>query len=431
MVNEVVAEVLQEQSYEAIKGIIRGKLSSVAESFVSIGYRLKQVRDGEMYKEDGYSDIWEFAEKEYSLSQPSTSRFMSINDRYSVEGNSAFLLPQYAGYGWSKLSEMLTLTDEQLKLVSDRTTRVEIRDIKKMNTEEMTDENEVYAHAHKTEESLDNTQSETTFPEEKKYVFPDAEKLIISFFRPKANREIMKEIANLKMITSTFQFFAEKAAELINPSGHLMFKAVPVILMFEEDHIKYNSFGKPTVNYTYQNFFSDVVKIFDMSLSDPWVAFYGEPEPDPIPEPTSPNQEPKQETKPTGKKPEPVKDSKPTPKQDEKKPEKIKEEAPLPGQIEIDDYPEVVPEQSDEDDIENTSWQQDQEGPIINEPEEQFEVVEADIVHAQEPVAKPKIDVRYDEETGEVEVYLDGRGIKLIRVIDTGTGESWEVTINQ
>jgi hypothetical protein len=171
--------------------------------------------------------------------------------------------------------------------------------------------------------------------------------------------------------------------------------------------------------------------VFDMSMPDPWVAFYGEAETDPIPEPVKPKVEPKPEIKPAEKKQEPMKDSKPASKPEEKKPEKVKEEAPLPGQIEIDDYPEVVPEQSDDDDIENTSWQQDQEEPIINEPEEQFEVVEADIVHAQEPVAKPKIDVRYDEETGEVEVYLDGRGIKLIRVIDIGTGESWEVTINQ
>jgi hypothetical protein len=436
MVNDEVTEVLQEQSYEAIKGIIRGKLSSVAESFVSIGYRLKQVRDGEMYKADGYSDIWEFAEKEYSLSQPSTSRFMNINDRYSVDGNSAFLLPQYAGYGWSKLSEMLTLTDEQLKLVSDRTTRVEIREIKKINSDEIEGENEVHAHAHETEESLDNTQSDNNFSEEKKYVFPDAEKLIISFFRPKANREKMKEIAILNMITSTFQFFSEKAAELINPSGHLMFKAVPVILMFEEDHIKYNSFGKPTINYTYQDFFSDVVKIFDMSLEDPWVALYGEPEPDPVPDPVPPKVEQKQETKPEGKKTEPVKDSKPTVKPEEKKIEKVKEEASLPGQIEINDYPELVPEQSEEDSQEEPSWQQDSDSQseelIINESEEQFEVVEADIVHSHNEKPEYDIDVKYDAETGEIEVLLDsGKGINLIRVIDTGTGESWEVAINQ
>ena len=203
--------------------------------------------------------------------------------------------------------------------------------------------------------------------------------------------------------------------------------------MFEEDHIKYNSFGKPTVNYSYQDFFSDVIKIFDMSLGDPWVAFYGEPEPDPIPESTPvPKKEEKPQAKPAEKKQESVKDSKPVPKPEEKKPEKGKEEAPLPGQIDIEDYPEVVPELSEEDEQEEASWQQDSNEQVMNEPEEQFEVVEADIVHSPEADHNYDIKVKYDAETGEVEVYLDGsKEIKLIRVIDTETGESWEVTINQ
>ncbi len=436
MVKEVITEVLQEQSYEEIKSIIRDKLSSVAESFVSIGYRLKQIRDGEMYKADGYTDIWEFAEQEYSLSQTSASRFMSINERYSVDGNSAFLLPQYAGYGWSKLSEMLSLTDEQLKLVSDRTTRVEIREIKRMNSEEMTAENEVHAHAHETEESLDITQSQPQFSVDEKYRIPNAKELLIDFFRLKERREAMIVLAKLLSVYRVNNEINLKAAEIINPSGHLMYRKGMAILMFEEDHIKYNKFGGETTNYTYEDFVHDLLMVFDMSLEDPWVAFYGEPEPDPIPEPVAPKYEPKQEVKPAGKKPEPVKDNKPTPKSEEKKPEKAKEEAPLPGQIEIEDYPEMVPEQSDEDEQEDTSWQQDKvsqsEDQVMNEPEEHFEVLEADIVHSQESVAKPNIEVKYDDVTGEIEVYLDGsKGINLIRVVDTNTGESWEVTINQ
>jgi hypothetical protein len=433
MVND---ELIQEYSYEVIKGIIRGKLSSVAESFVSIGYQLKQVRDKEMYKEDGYEDIWEFAEQEFSLSQPSASRFMNINDKYSVDGNGILLLPQYAGYGWSKLSEMLSLTDEQLKLVSDKTTRVEIREIKKVVTEVAEAENEVYAHAHKTEESHENTQSENSLSDQKKYVIPDAQKFMIGFFRPKANREIMKEIANMYSITSTFKLFSDQAAELINPSGHLMFKQIPVILMFEEDHIKYNSFGKPTVNYTYYDFFSDMIQVFDLSLPDPWVAFYGEPEPDPIPEPEKPKQVSKPEVKPTPMKPEVKKETKPAPREDSRRPEPVNADSILPGQLAIDDYPELDPERSEEVQEDN-SWQQDQEDSqdteqIINEPEADIEICEADIVHTEDIKVDHEIKVIYNEDAGEVEVHLDGsRGINIIRVIDTSTGESWEVDISE
>jgi hypothetical protein len=433
MENEAM-NVVREQSYEEIKGIIRGKLSSVAESFVSIGFRLKQIRDAEMYKADGYKDIWEFAEKEYNLSQASTSRFMSINDKYAVDGYSPFLIPQYARFGWSKLSEMLSLTDEQLKLVSDRTTRVEIRELKKMNTEGIEAENDVYAHAHKTEESIEITQSEPHFSEGENDRIPNAKELMIDFFRIKDRRQIMKDLAKLLSRNQLDKEIGLKAAEIINPSGHLMYRKGMVVLMFEEDHIKYNKFGGQTTNYTYLDFLHDLLMIFDMTLEDPWVAFYGEPEPDPIPEPEPPKKEQSQ-TKPVGKKPEPVKDSKPAPNSEEKKPEKTKEEAPLLGQIEIGDYPGTVPEEMDEVQQSDTSWQQGSddcsEEPSMNELEEQFEVVEADIVHSQEPVTKPEIEVKYDAETGEVEVYLDrSQGIHLIKVIDTGTGESWEVTIN-
>jgi SAM-dependent methyltransferase len=195
--------------------------------------------------------------------------------------------------------------------------------------------------------------------------------------------------------------------------------------------------GGQTTDYTYMDLLHDLLMVFDMSQEDPWVAFYGEPEPepDPIPEPKIQKPEPKQEVKQAAKKPEPVKDSKPAPKSEEKKPEKVKEEAPIPGQIEIEDYPGTVPEQLEEDEEEKASWQQDSEDhseePITNEPEEQFEVVEADIVHTQNEDPVYDINVKYDAETGEVEVLLgNSKVIKLIRVIDTGTGESWEVTIN-
>jgi hypothetical protein len=56
---------------------------------------------------------------------------MSINDRFSKDGNSPILLDKYKDFSSSKLSEMLYLTDEQLEKVSETTTVVEIREIRK------------------------------------------------------------------------------------------------------------------------------------------------------------------------------------------------------------------------------------------------------------------------------------------------------------
>ena len=249
---------------------------------------------------------------------------------------------------------------------------------------------------------------------------------------------MMKDLVKLLSKNQLDKECSLKAAEIINPSGHLMYRKGMAILMFEDDHIKYSKFGGETTNYTYLDFIHDLLMVFDMTLEDPWVAFYGEPEPDLIPEPVKPKEEPKQESKPvtTEKKPEPLKDYKPTQRTEEKKLEKLKEEAPLPGQIEINDYPELAPDQTVVVNHADISWQQDSDGqskePFMNEPKEQIEILEADIVHSQDKETKPEIEVKYAAETGEVEVYLDrSQGIHLIRVIDTGTGESWEVTINQ
>ena len=55
---------------------------------------------------------------------------MSINDQFSVSGNSPILLEQYKEFSSSKLSEMLYLSDEQREQVTITTTNVEIRELK-------------------------------------------------------------------------------------------------------------------------------------------------------------------------------------------------------------------------------------------------------------------------------------------------------------
>ena len=114
-----------------IKAIIRADINAASNSFVSIGYHLKYVRDNQLFTEDDYFDIWEFAQAEFGIGKSSASRFMNINDRFSVDGNSVNMLEQYQGFGSSKLTEMLSMTDEQIGKIIVTTTRSEIREMKK------------------------------------------------------------------------------------------------------------------------------------------------------------------------------------------------------------------------------------------------------------------------------------------------------------
>lgn len=111
-------------------------LSGVTASFIRIGYTLRRIEEERLYERDGYSSVAEFANKEYGLSASTVSRFMAINRRYSVGGYSEKLAPEYTGLGSSKLSEMLSLPDADLAMVTPETPREAIRELKDFNRQE-------------------------------------------------------------------------------------------------------------------------------------------------------------------------------------------------------------------------------------------------------------------------------------------------------
>ncbi len=115
---------------DTIKSIIKDNINNASRAFIKIGYYLKDVRDRDLFSADGYENIWEFAHSEFGISKSQASKLMSINDRFSVDGNSPELLEQYKDFSSSKLQEMLYLTDDQLEQVSLTTTVAQIRDIR-------------------------------------------------------------------------------------------------------------------------------------------------------------------------------------------------------------------------------------------------------------------------------------------------------------
>lgn len=130
-------ELIAIRSYEELKTRLNEELSKAANSFVRIGFLLKLARDNnDILEGSGYSDVNEFASKEFGLDKTQVSRFMRINDRFSVGGNSAELLPEYAGYGSAKLSIMLTLPDEINQELSPKYSKSDIQAIKEDYDEE-------------------------------------------------------------------------------------------------------------------------------------------------------------------------------------------------------------------------------------------------------------------------------------------------------
>ncbi len=130
-------------SLDTIKSIIKDNINNASRAFMKIGFYLKDVRDRGLYEADGYTSIWEFAQAEFGISKSSASRFMAINDKFSIDGNSPDLLEQYRDFSSSKLQEMLTLTDAQLEQITITTTVAEIRDIKSADKVVATSQQEI------------------------------------------------------------------------------------------------------------------------------------------------------------------------------------------------------------------------------------------------------------------------------------------------
>ena len=115
---------------------IKEKLNTVAENFVFVGYRLRQILDTGVFADAGYTNIYDFAERELSLNATAVSRFMAINKKYSVDGYGPELREQFKGYGSSKLSEMLTMSEEDCAVIASDTPVKQIREYKNFLKEE-------------------------------------------------------------------------------------------------------------------------------------------------------------------------------------------------------------------------------------------------------------------------------------------------------
>lgn len=181
----------------SIKDQIKKDIFGVQESFVRIGYNLRRIKEQELYKQDGHTSLSEFALKEYGLSPTSVSRFMKINERYSVDGNSPNIRVEFADLGQSKLVDMLSLPETDIEMITSDTKREDIRELKKFNKEA-------------SEEPVESNTSEFA-------------NVIIGFY--KANRDALNDLYSADTDD------IDELVDIINPSGSKSFKQGIYFLM--------------------------------------------------------------------------------------------------------------------------------------------------------------------------------------------------------
>ena len=322
---------------------IRRKLAETAQNFVHIGFRLKQIRDSGMF--GGAADIFEFAEREYGLGKSTVSRFIAINERYSEGGNSLELKKEFRAFSSSKLSEMLTLPDNEIQLVTEKTTIREIRELKEFNRQEDPGETEGQQDTG-TDQETDNKPS-------------PLEKCILDFFRDK--REALNRIIG---ILSGDQPQYREAMECMNPSGQASHRKGIVFLFLYDwgTGVKYKLLTQPEpVSLGWIDFLDMVYRLYEGSGNgDVWTAFYGK---EALPVATSQQQDGKGTSSTEGAAEKAPGDINEPPAAAVRKTTEPKEkpqaaavqgqestvEEQLPGKMDVTDYPEMLPEEMREE----------------------------------------------------------------------------------
>lgn len=224
-----------------MKEKLKRELQGVKQSFVRIGYALRQIEDQKLYERDGYKSIAEFAQAEYGLKPSTTSRFIGINKEYSVDGYSERLREEYMDLGRSQLEEMLKLPDSDRQMIRPETSREDIRELKRFN---------------KAEPAAG--------------VADDISQLIENFFRD--NREILNAVFN-----EPDQENIKRLSEIINPGGNRSYRKGLFFLMMYENKISVKKYGTTPQEMSWEDFIHRTVDIFgDAAGPDTWENHFGE-----------------------------------------------------------------------------------------------------------------------------------------------------------
>ena len=209
-----------------MKQSIEDDLRSLSEGFVRVGYKLRQVRDQELYKHDGYETIAEWARAEYGLNASTVSRFIAINQKYSVDGYSDRLRPEFGKLGQSKLAEMLTLPDSDLQMVEPAMSREGIRELKQFNK---------------------------AAPD--RGVADDLYELIEQFW--KDNLDLKEELIKAGGLD------VDEAKEMVNPSGNRTYRKGLFFMAMYEGNIQFKKFRCDPQTMEWGEFFRITRIIFD------------------------------------------------------------------------------------------------------------------------------------------------------------------------
>lgn len=270
-------------SLSEMKTAIQRELEQEAEGFVRIGYLLKRTRDKELFREDGYENLYDFARAEYGLDKSTVSRFISINGRYSMDGDSPELDKKYSGFGRSKLAEMLTLPVEFTEEMRPEVTREEIRELKREIKEEAEKELEG-SSKNETEKTVGDHREIAVAPAQQNSIKTKAEdgpgesggllkKAILDLFKTELYKSKMEKILILARKGQPKEELEDKLEEIITKTGYAQAKArggIHIFFKTREEGITCMKAGGAKEFYSYSDFLDTFVGVFQPGKGEKW-----------------------------------------------------------------------------------------------------------------------------------------------------------------
>lgn len=383
----------------ALKGQLEAELRGAAAGFVRIGFLLRKIEETKGYENDGSKNLAEWAKDNYGLSATAVSRFMAINRKYSIDGYSERLKPEYIEYGSAKLSEMLALPDADLEMVSPEMKREDIREIKKFNKEAAKEEpadieeSNVKPDSAIAEEAHEEPPAEPS-TEQLPNVLPEHQ-WILEFFRE--NKEVMNELYSSKAYE---EGNTDGMKEIVNPAGARTFRHKMTMVSMMEARIMVKVFPKSPAPMSWAGFFQIAADVFEGKIDgkNTYRNVFGEKE-------KSENEAEQRKAKPAagGQKPE---KNEHIPTQGEHIPEKTGKKEPEPGTNTIAPAQKETPPASVSNSENSDSAIAEEPAPETAEEPEQVEIDE--ILPA--PVdSDPMRDLkdRFEAELSSLKVLLD------------------------
>ena len=299
-----------------------------------------------MFADAGYTNIYDFAERELSLNATAVSRFMAINKKYSVDGYGPELREQFKGYGSSKLSEMLTMSEEDCAVIASDTPVKQIREYKNFLKEE-------------PKENPDQMDfwEESGEPEKE----DGLQALLKDYFSQEMGvlRRILDDTATPEILQ-----------EQMNPTGvhNIRYKTAFLMLQDMQHGVMYREFGAQPLKLTWE----ELLERIRADLRPEYEAMAQREKERKAEEKAKKNAaqtvpEPKKEPVATSQTKEP-------PAAVEKEQGDVEPEPQIPGQMEVEDYPEMMPEKSPESG--KSTLTQEKSKETVETEEKEPEIVE-------------------------------------------------------